>query len=194
MIQNLRPRVLNKSATPSVIKSAEMLDAVNIVADGLGGSESNTIKKAPGNIKAYLNDPDVEIDILGYGGGTTSETVIGSLVDEENDRVFYFVTNDSELVGSVYLLQQFSEEEVSITLLLRSSKLDFSKDDFVAADILKIPVQEKELTNEGGNFDGIQDDDEGTLDFDDSVDITDIVGELQVTSCPEDFVQVINPL
>ncbi len=42
MIQNLRPRVLNKARPPSVLKSTEMLDAVNIVADGIDGSESNT--------------------------------------------------------------------------------------------------------------------------------------------------------
>ena len=86
MMQNLRPRVLNKAGTPSVIKSTEMLDAVNVVADGLDTSESNTIKKVPGNIRVFLNDPELEllINLL------EEETVLGSCVDEQRQRIFYF--------------------------------------------------------------------------------------------------------
>jgi len=183
MIQNLRPRVLNKSASPSVIKSVEMLDAVNIVADGLYESESNTIKKAQGNIKAYINDTTNVSAILGNNPSGDSVTVIGSLVDEENQRVFYFAVSESESVGYIYLLQQFSEDEISLTLLLKSTKLDFKKESFVASDILKIPIQEKELSFDQ-DVSGTQDDGSDLISFDDSVEISDIIGEVQVFQAP----------
>jgi len=183
MIQNLRPRVLNKSASPSVIKSVEMLDAVNIVADGLYESESNTIKKAQGNIKAYINDTANVSAILGNNPSSDSVTVIGSLVDEENQRVFYFAVSESENIGYIYLLQQFSEDEISLTLLLKSTKLDFKKESFVASDILKIPIQEKELSFDQ-DVSGTQDDGSDLISFDDSVEIGDIIGEVQVFQAP----------
>lgn len=183
MIQNLRPRVLNKSASPSVIKSVEMLDAVNIVADGLYESESNTIKKAQGNIKAYINDEANVSAILGSNPSSDSVTVIGSLVDEENQRVFYFAVSENENVGYIYLLQQFSEDEISLTLLLKSTKLDFKKESFVASDILKIPIQEKELSFDP-DVSGTQDDGSDLISFDDSVEIGDLFGEVQVFQGP----------
>ena len=89
MITNLRPRILNKEASPSVIKGTEMLDAVNIVADGLETSEQNTVKKIPGTIDVFFNDFDNAFlnTILGTSVNRTS-VVLGHCVDKERNRVF----------------------------------------------------------------------------------------------------------
>ena len=197
MITNLRPRILNKEASPSVIKGTEMLDAVNIVADGLETSEQNTVKKIPGTIDVFFNDSNDDfLDVV--LGQTVSRTavVLGHCVDKERNRVFYF-TNEYNInsgpgsAGKIYMMEQFSPNEIKIVILGLMS--DVLPEDFVAANIIRVPVLEEEY-NVDEDFSGVQQDEDTIIAFDDSVDITDIQGEITVTSTPNFPTLVVNPL
>lgn len=193
MIENLRPRVLNKATTPSVIKNTEMLDAVNIVADGVDGSETNTIKKISGNIKTYLLD-----DYDGFEGHNAivsafgDDVVLGHCIDEERQRVFYFAGSPSGngKVSSVYMLEQFSEDEMHIVLLIRSSQvLDFSSENFVDADIIRVPTSDLEYAPD--------EDFSGTLDDSVSEGGDFIGGEeafIEVAACPINSDVLVTPI
>lgn len=193
MIQNLRPRVLNKSTTPSVIKSTEMLDAVNIVADGIDSSDSNTIKKISGNIKSYLLDGydgfNNHQDIVNLIG---DDVVIGSVADEGRQRLFYFTHGELSGVnfGSVYMMEQFSEDEILIVLVCRSTRFNFLSEDFVASNILRVPRSEVSYA-EDLDFSGVLDD---TIDGVDQFSDGNVAGELQVDYCPTSLEnQVLSP-
>ena len=197
MITNLRPRILNKEASPSVIRNTEMLDAVNIVADGLETSEQNTVKKIPGTIDVFFNDFDNAFldTVLGVGVNRTA-VVLGHCVDKERNRVFYFTneykTSDGSpgSAGRIYMMEQFSPDEIKIVILGLIE--DVFPEDFVAADIIRIPVLEEEY-NVDENFSGVQEDQDTIIAFDDSVDITDIQGEITVISTPSFPTLVVNP-
>lgn len=200
MITNIRPRVLNKEASPSVIKNTEMLDAVNIVADGLESSEQNTIKKIPGTIEIYFNDDSGSI-LQQHLGSNSNKThvVVGHCVDKDRDRVFYFCVerdpsdgaNPSGFSpGKIYMIEQFSPDEVSMVLL--ASYDPGSDHNFVASNIIRVPVSEEDYGVDQ-DFSGVQQDNEPIFEFDDSVDIGDIQGELVIVSEPFFSTITVNP-
>jgi len=197
MITNLRPRILNKESSPSVIKGTDMLDAVNIVADGLETSEQNTVKKIPGTIDVFFNDSDDAFlnTVLGVSVNKTA-VVLGHCVDKERNRVFYFTSeytagSDTQSNGKIYMMEQFAPDEIKIVILGLIS--DILPEDFVAANIIRVPVLEEEY-NLDENFGGVQEDQDTIIEFDDSVDVTDIQGEITVISTPNFPNLVVNPL
>ena len=89
------------------------------------------------------------------------------------------------------MIEQFSPDEIKIVLLgLISNVLP---EDFVAADIIRVPVSEEEY-NLDQDFSGVQEDEDTIIAFDDSVDIGDIQGEITVTAFPNFPTLVVNPI
>ena len=168
MIGKLFPRRLNKDAEPSLIKPDEMLDALNVLVTGDEGADAGRIKRAHGNFEIFKNDPDVAFNNF---PGVSNEIVVGYVADESSNRIYYFASSDQS--NSIYLMQKFSEDEVSLTLLLRDTDLGF--DDFVVADVIKTPKRELQSSTQDPDVSGESGDETDIFDFDSDDTTTDIV-------------------
>jgi hypothetical protein len=157
MIGKIFPRKLNKESEISLIKPDEMLDALNVLASGGEGNDASIIKKAHGNIESFANDPSNTFSV----NGGNSEDVVGYVVDESSERIYYFTKGDSS--ESVYLAERVSETEMKITLLLRDSGLGFDK--YVAADVIKTPKKDISFLTQDGSFSGQFTDGTDVFDF-----------------------------
>ena len=139
MIGKLFPRLLNKSANRSAIKPNEFTDALNILVTSDDGGDGNIIKKGNGTIRSVVADPE-NFPFPDIG---VSENVVGHLVDQEKQRVYYFAHGEGSngKSSAIYLLKQTGENEISLMCLLRDDDLDFSSKDFVDADLIRVPVR-----------------------------------------------------
>jgi len=167
MIGKIFPRKLNKEAEISLIKPEEMMDALNVLASGGEGNDASLVKKAHGNIEALAND---SANLFQDDGGS-AEDVIGQVVDESSQRVYYFTKSASS--ESVYLAEQVDENNIKLTLLLRDFDLGFDK--HVAADIIKTPKKDIGFLSQDGTISGESGDDTNVFDFQFDNDSTTVV-------------------
>lgn len=184
MIGKIFPRKLNKESDPSLIKPDEMMDALNVLASGSEGNDASLVKKAHGNFEAVANDPSNTFDA--FSGLPSDEEVVGHVVDESSNRVYYFAKGASS--DSVYLAEKFSEDEVKITLLLRDADLGF--EDYVAADIIKTPKKTVESVFQDLSFSGVAGDSTSVFDFeadDQSTEIIENQTVVTVSNAPQFF-------
>lgn len=182
MIGKIFPRKLNKEAEISLIKPDEMMDALNVLASGGEGNDASLVKKAHGNIEALANDSSN----LFQDEGGSAENVIGQVVDESSQRIYYFTKGTSS--ESVYLAEQVAENNIKITLLLRDNDLGFDK--YVAADIIKTPKKDISFLTQDGTFSGESGDGTDIFDFQFEGDSTTVVENqtfITVTAPPNFF-------
>ncbi|MCW3977583.1 MAG: hypothetical protein NWE77_06590, partial [Candidatus Bathyarchaeota archaeon] len=152
MIGKLFPRILNKSSDKSAIKPSEFIDAINVLVSSDDGGDGNVIKKIDGTISAVIEDPE------NFPFDAFNETIIGHLVDESKKRVYYFAVSESE--SSIYLIKESPDGQGLIFMcLLRDPDLNFSEEDFVAADVVKVPKKNID-SGEDLNFGGVTGDEE----------------------------------
>ncbi len=137
MIGKLFPRLLNKSADRSAIKPNEFTEALNILVTSDDGGDGNIIKKANGTIASVIADPE------NFPFPGVSENIVGHLVDQDKSRVFYFAhgTDGSTNYSSIYLIKETAKDTISLMCLLRDDDLNFSSEDFVSANIIRVPVR-----------------------------------------------------
>ena len=89
-IDKLIPRYLNKDDDYLLVKTVEMVDALNIqTADDEGGN-AGVVKNALGNVVVSTNSTG---DILPFGGNI----VIGTTSCKQTGEIFYFVYNSNKL-------------------------------------------------------------------------------------------------
>ena len=126
-IDKLVPRYINRDDDYLLVKSTEMVDALNVhVSDDKDGN-AGVIKNAWGNTSI----PFATGDELTTGAGVVNR-VVGSAVNSQKGEVFFFVYN-SEGDHSIYMYTTESGEAV---LVYRDSVLGFTLDTFVIADCI----------------------------------------------------------
>ena len=124
-IDKLIPRYLNKDDDYLLVKTVEMVDALNIqTADDEGGN-SGVVKNALGNVEVSANTTGDEL-----ASGTN--TVIGTTACKQTGEIFYFVHNS---LGN-HSVYQYTSKRNTIRLLYRDQVLGFTATGFVKADCL----------------------------------------------------------
>lgn len=124
-IDKLIPRYLNKDDDYLLVKSVEMVDALNIqTADDEGGN-AGVVKNALGNVVVSTNSTG---DILPFGGNI----VIGTTSCKQTGEIFYFVYNG---VGD-HSIYQYTSKRNTVRLVYRDPVLNFTVTGFVKADCL----------------------------------------------------------
>ena len=188
MIGKIFPRKLNKESDPSLIKPDEMLDALNVLASGSEGNDASIVKKAHGNKEVSANDAANTFAI--FNSLPTSEDVVGHVVDDSSNRIYYFTKGDN--TNSVYMAEKFSEEDIKVTLLLRDADLGFDK--YVAADVIKTPKKTVQSLFLDGDVSGEAGDSTSIFDFEADDSTTEIVENqtaLIVSTAPQIFTSPI---
>ena len=124
-VDKLVPRYLNKDEDPRIVKSIELIDALNIRVSNDDTGNSGVVKNVKGNtLVAYKNTSDAL--------PTGDNKVIGSVTNLEKDEVFYFVFN-SNTNHSIYKYSVASEKVVKI---YQDPVLRFTQNGFVKADVI----------------------------------------------------------
>ena len=124
-VDKLTPRYLNKDKDPRVLKSVEMLDALNIRVSHDDDGNAGVLKNIKGNtLVGYKNTADT----LPAG----DNKVIGSVTNLEKDEVFYFVYNSNNN-HSIYKYSLSSEKVINV---YQDNVLRFKENAFVKADII----------------------------------------------------------
>lgn len=124
-VDKLTPRYLNKDNDPRVLKSIEMLDALNVRISNDDDGNAGVIKNIKGNTTvAYKNTADT------LPSGTNK--VIGHVSNLQKDEVFYFVYNSNNN-HSIYKYSVSSENVVKV---YQDNILRFQENGFVKADVI----------------------------------------------------------
>ncbi len=124
-IDKLIPRYLNKDDDYLLVKSVEMVDALNVQMSDDEGGNAGVIKNALGNV---LVSSAASGDALPTG----TNTVIGTTACKQTGEIFYFVHNSSNN-HSIY---QYTSRRNTVKLVYRDSVLGFTATGFVKADCL----------------------------------------------------------
>ena len=124
-IDKLIPRYLNKDDDYLIVKSVEMVDALNIQTSDDEGGNAGVLKNALGNVLVATGTSG---DILPSG----TNTVIGSTSCKQTGEIFYFVHN-SDNNHSIY---QYTSIRNTVKLVYRDSALGFTATGFVKADCI----------------------------------------------------------
>jgi hypothetical protein len=123
-IDKLIPRYLNKDDDYLLVKSVEMVDALNVQMSDDEGGNAGVIKNALGNVLVNFASGD------NLPSGTN--TVIGTTACKQTGEIFYFVHNSSNN-HSIY---QYTSRRNTVRLVYRDSVLGFTATGFVKADCL----------------------------------------------------------
>ena len=125
-IDKLIPRYLNKDNDPKVLKSIELVDALNVRISNDDDGNAGVVKNIKGNtIVGYKNS---SLDSLPSG----TNKVIGYITNMEKDEVFYFVYNDNN-DHSIY---KYNVSDDNIVKIYQDKILKFAEYGFVKADIV----------------------------------------------------------
>ncbi len=124
-IDKLIPRYLNKDDDYLLVKSVEMVDALNIqTADDEGGN-AGVVKNALGNVV-------VSYAATGDALPSGTNTVIGTASSKQTGQIFYFVYNSNNQ-HSIY---EYTSRRNTVKLVYRDPVLNFTATGFVKADCL----------------------------------------------------------
>jgi len=124
-IDKLIPRYLNKDDDYLLVKSVEMVDALNVQMSDDEGGNAGVIKNALGNVLVSSNTSGDDLP-------TGTNTVIGTTACKQTGEIFYFVHNSSNN-HSIY---QYTSKRNTVRLVYRDSVLGFTVTGFVKADCL----------------------------------------------------------
>jgi hypothetical protein len=124
-IDKLLPRYLNKDDDARILKSIEMLDALNVRVSQDAEGNAGVIKNVEGNTIVAYSAPS---DALPTGTNRT----IGSVAATQNDEVYYFVWN-SNGDHSIY---RYSMSRDRVFKVYQDPVLNFKETMFVKADII----------------------------------------------------------
>jgi hypothetical protein len=139
MINKVTPRKLNPSLDSRLRKKDEMLDAINIdiKSDNDGDSgDVGVLKPVKGMTKLDFQNISTPSD-----GEQIGRRVIGSVTDEKNDIIFYFLFSEINSEQGVYAYDpngNLSDDENNelIKPVYQSSYFNFPQNGFVKADVV----------------------------------------------------------
>lgn len=124
-IDKLVPRYLNKDDDPRVLKSIELVDALNVRISNNDDGNAGVIKNVKGNtVVAYKNSSDT------LPSGTNK--VIGSVTNLQKDEVFYFVYNSNR----DHCIYKYNTSDENVVKVYQDNILDFTENGFVKADVI----------------------------------------------------------
>ena len=149
MIEKKRPRKLNSSKDSRVRGADEMYDALNVqVSSDYDGDGSDADGNPGGNVgvlkPAYGNSENSYFEQLGQAFNNPDKIkVLGSVTDDENDVIYYFVWSPTPREQGIYAYDPkdflpASGSSSSIKAVYRSSLFNFPSDGFVKADVVVI--------------------------------------------------------
>jgi hypothetical protein len=132
-VHKLIPSSLNKDADYRVLSETEMVDALNVTVSADSSGNAFVLKNARGNI--VLQHPRGT-----YTNHGSTRTVIGSVTDYDQDYVYFFVHGINNNHG-IYRCN-FNTDSPSYEIVFESQYLNFNKDSFVDADIVRYDVNQ----------------------------------------------------
>lgn len=138
-IEKLVPRYLNTEDDVRLVKNIEMTDALNVRISADQDGNAGVIKNAYGNQAIAFR--------TGEGLPAGTNTVIGSVSDNEEGQIFFFVWNSNE-DHSIY---RFSTSSNEAQLVYRDSVLAFSEFYHIRANVIKNLTGESILYFTDGN-------------------------------------------
>jgi len=131
MIDKLIPRYLNKDDDARLIKSVEMTDALNVRVSADMDGDGGVIKNAFGN-EAMDFKTGNNWQGLPHALPAGSNKVVGSVTDQKNGVIIFFVWNDED-DHSIY---RFTTAQNEVDLIYRDSVLAFTAFGFVKGDVI----------------------------------------------------------
>jgi len=147
MIDKVFPRKLNVSKDARVRGKDEMIDAVNVTIDdnygeaGDGGTGNfGVLKPVKGNIA--ISGIDADGNGINFNG---DGKVIGSCVDDRNQKIYYFLYSTTKSEQGVYEYDASANNGAGeITPLITSKYFNFKPNSYVQADVVHIPKGESD--------------------------------------------------
>jgi len=124
-IDKLLPRYLNKDDDARILKSIEMLDALNVRVSQDAEGNAGVVKNVEGNTVVGYNSSS---DTLPAGTNRT----IGSVASPQNDEVYYFVWNSNDN-HSIY---RYSMTKDKVFKVYQDPILNFKETMFVKGDVI----------------------------------------------------------
>lgn len=121
-VQKLTPRYLNKDDDSRLIKSTEMTDALNVRISSDDDGDALVLKNAYGNQEITLD--------TALPAGTNK--VIGSVANDKNNSIFYFVWNSN----NDHCIYRYSATKNVAYQVYKDSVLGFTENTFVKANIV----------------------------------------------------------
>lgn len=140
MINKVTPRKLNPSLDSRLRKKDEMLDALNVEIKSDNDGDSGDV----GVLKPIKGMSALEASLLATPGSYPNgvgRRVIGSVTDNKNDIIFYFLFSEDADEQGVYaydpngVLSNASDNEV-IKTVYRDQLFNFPQNGFVKADVV----------------------------------------------------------
>lgn len=151
MIEKKRPRKLNSSKDSRVRGADEMYDALNVqVSSDYDGTGSDSDGNPGGNVgvlkPAYGNSVNQYFEQFSGQSFQLSSSikVLGNVVDDENDVIYYFVWSPVPKEQGIYaydpkgFLPDVSGNSNMIKAVYKSPLLNFPSDGFVKGDVVVI--------------------------------------------------------
>ena len=158
MIEKKRPRKLDSSKDARVRGADEMYDALNVqVSSDYDGDGSDSDGNAGGNVgvlkPAYGNSVNQYFETFLLQGFVNKDhlKVVGNVVDDENDVIYYFVWSATPKEQGIYaydpnsFLPNSSGNDQSIKIVYKSSLFNFPSDGFVKGDVVIIQDESKDI-------------------------------------------------
>ena len=131
MIDKLIPRYLNKDDDARLIKTMEMTDALNVRVSADMDGDGGVIKNAFGN-EAMDFKTGNNWQGLPHALPAGSNKVVGSVTDQKNGVIIFFVWNDEDN-HSIY---RFTTAQNEVDLIYRDRVLAFTAFGFVKGDVI----------------------------------------------------------
>lgn len=125
MIHRSQPRKLNKDTDERLLRFDEMRQAVNVLVKASQDGDEGVIKMAEGN--------EIISFVQGESLAVGTNTVIGSVTDEDALVVYFFVHNDQ---GN-HSVCGYSSRLNKCFVVYQNPSLSFKENGFVKADIVK---------------------------------------------------------
>jgi len=136
MINKVTPRKLNPSLDSRLRKKDEMLDALNVDIKSDSDGDSGDV----GVLKPIKGSSGIEfLESANADDGITTRRVIGSVTDEKNDIIFYFLFSELAVEQGVYAYDPkniLSNTGANTVKTVYTSPLfNFPENGFVKADV-----------------------------------------------------------
>ena len=158
MIEKKRPRKLNSSKDARVRGADEMYDALNVqVSSDYDGDGSDSDGNAGGNVgvlkPAYGNSVNQYFEefLLQSFEAPNALKVLGNVVDDENDVIYYFVWSPIPKEQGIYaydpnsFLPNQDSNKDTIKVVYKSSLFNFPSDGFVKGDVVVIQDEGEQI-------------------------------------------------
>jgi hypothetical protein len=124
-VDKLVPRYLNKDNDPRVLKSIEMVDALNFRLSNDTDGNAGVGKNIKGNSVVPYKAVSDELP-----AGTNK--VVGTMTNLQKDEVFYFVWNSN----NDHCIYKYNLNDDKVVKIYQDSVLSFGKNSFVKADAI----------------------------------------------------------